>query len=63
MCPLCVCVMPCDVLRVGACTGVSVFEFPILARTEFGVPLEHHTGNLCLFALSKKGFRHNSTQS
>ena len=29
----------------------------LVASTEFGVPLEHHVGNLCVVALSKKSFR------
>ena len=48
---MCVCpvMSVCVFVRVLVC----VYKFLALASTEFGVPLEHHDGNLCLVALSK----------
>ena len=51
-CDVCVCVF----VRVLVSVQVCVCLWFLDARAEFGVPLEHHMGNLCLVLLFLKRF-------
>ena len=53
-----VCVMSVCMCVMYVCMHKRVFNwFLVLASTEFGVPLEHHIGNLCVVALSFNNVR------